>query len=322
MKYKGFDYLVKSADQLTGVVEGFSAVMGNVDRVKEIIIDGAMDETLAQLGGGVGLPMGWEHKSLFGATLGAEVIARNDLPKELLERAPDATSGLYTRGQTIMTKANRARLKTVGTKMGPRGLSIGYDEIVTKVIRIKGEAVTALEKIALGEWSIVKNPANFAAGVSGVKSLDGDPFMKMVTGSFEDIRGRVEKAIRLTGLYGDSVWVTDTFADHVIFQSWSAAASKYFSVEYSIEDDVVILGDPVEVDIVTEAREKGLFSDTGRFMVFLDRAFSGSERKEIPNVLALAGNEYVKNTTVIINDPIADMALRLSGHRLALANVI
>lgn len=175
-EYKAYPFALKDggAGLTTGRVEGFASVMGNVDDGGDVIHAGAFNRTIAE--NLARIKMGWQHSAPFGTTTDIYEVARADLPPQVLQRAPDATGGLYVAGQADMTAEDVDRLKRIASGSVDE-LSIGFLPVAAKTTFEQDKATGAITRhmreVKLFEWSPVWVAMNRAALITGLKSAGG-----------------------------------------------------------------------------------------------------------------------------------------------------
>ena len=93
MEHKSVPFSLKQgADALlSGLVEGYAAVFGNVDDGNDLIDPGAFTKTIGE--NGARIKMGWQHQGPFGVTTYIAEVGRDSLPPAVLQRAPGAAGG-------------------------------------------------------------------------------------------------------------------------------------------------------------------------------------------------------------------------------------
>ena len=135
-----------------GLFSGYGSVFGVIDSYKEIVAQGAFSESLQKRTPA----MLWQHRS--GEPIGVYSALRED------------QTGLYVEGKLALKTARGAEAYEL-LKMGAiSGLSIGFVTRDDSYDRVTG--IRTLKKVDLWEVSLVTFPANDAARVSGVKSID------------------------------------------------------------------------------------------------------------------------------------------------------
>lgn len=135
-----------------GLFSGYGSVFGVIDSYKEVVAPGAFSESLSQRTPA----LLWQHRS--GEPIGVYSALRED------------QTGLYVEGKLALKTARGAEAYEL-LKMGAiSGLSIGFVTREDSYDRVTD--VRTLKKVDLWEVSLVTFPANDAARVSGVKSID------------------------------------------------------------------------------------------------------------------------------------------------------
>lgn len=157
---------------LDGVIEGFPSIFGNRDSDRQIVEKGAFAKSIAD--GVSRIPVALDHTRGMAVTTHLEEVGRDDLPNVIKSEFPDATGGLFARGQVVLmgeglawVKAERERVR----KGAPSGMSF-----VADIIRSR-ERGAILSELALAEWGPqLRNAAvNRAARVTSVKGAEADP---------------------------------------------------------------------------------------------------------------------------------------------------
>jgi uncharacterized protein len=200
MEQKRFPFEAKQDKLLAGVVEGYAAVFGNVDDGNDVIDVGAFTKTIAENGGRI--KMGWQHEAPFGVTTYIAEVPREALPPSVLERAPDATGGLFVRGQADMTAEDADRLKRLASGSVDE-MSIGFETIKANFEQSGDQYVRRLKEVRLFEWSPVWIAMNQAARVTGIKAASeleqkADELDRFMTVVAELKEGRVLSAASKT----------------------------------------------------------------------------------------------------------------------------
>jgi HK97 family phage prohead protease len=166
-----------------GIIEGFAAIMGNVDHQGDRIHLGAFSKTLSEPPDGLPQLLGWQHNLdiPFGRTVSLKEVGRDELPAEILARAPDATGGLKFQAKIAMSSStNKERLALMKDETEVmKGSSIGFDTIKAEfsVDRSDGAQETHIREIRevrLWEVSVVALGANSAAAVTSAKDKEGN----------------------------------------------------------------------------------------------------------------------------------------------------
>ena len=139
-----------------GSFSGYGSVFGNVDYYGDVVEAGAFTKTLAAK-----MPaMLWQHDS-------AEPIG-------VWTKIAEDEKGLYMEGRLLTGKVSRASEAHELLKAGAvKGLSIGYMPKAWEWSKDdSGDSIRHLKEIDLWEVSLVTFPANEAAVVTSVKSLE------------------------------------------------------------------------------------------------------------------------------------------------------
>lgn len=139
-----------------GSFSGYGSVFGNVDYYGDVVEAGAFTKTLAAK-----MPaMLWQHDS-------AEPIG-------VWTKIAEDEKGLYMEGRLLTGKVSRASEAHELLKAGAvKGLSIGYMPKAWEWSKDdNGDSIRHLKEIDLWEVSLVTFPANEAAVVTSVKSLE------------------------------------------------------------------------------------------------------------------------------------------------------
>lgn len=135
-----------------GLFSGYGSVFGVIDSYKEVVAPGAFAESLSQRTPA----LLWQHRS--GEPIGVYSAIRED------------QTGLYVEGRLALKTTRGAEAYEL-LKMGAiSGMSIGFMTREDSYDRVTD--VRTLKKVDLWEVSLVTFPANDAARVSGVKSID------------------------------------------------------------------------------------------------------------------------------------------------------
>lgn len=141
-----------------GTFTGYGSVFGNVDAYKETVAPGAFAESLkAWAAAGRLPPILWQHQA--GEPIGAYDEMRED------------ARGLFVRGRLLVNDVQRAKEAHALLKAKAiSGLSIGFVAKAETFDRTTG--IRTLTRVDLYEVSLCTFPANPAATVSAVKSVD------------------------------------------------------------------------------------------------------------------------------------------------------
>ena len=158
----------------SGTFEGYGSIFGVKDTYDDVVAPGAFADSLAEHKAKNRLPaMLWQHRS-------AE-------PLGVYTSMAEDSLGLKVEGQIALSTVRGAEAHAL-MKMGAlSGLSIGYMTREDSFDRVTG--INTLKKVDLWEVSLVTFPANDAARVQGVKTIE----------IIEDLKS-AEKYLRDAGL--------------------------------------------------------------------------------------------------------------------------
>jgi len=160
----------KAVDLEEGTFGAYFAVTGNFDG-EDIIDKGAFKKTLAEGGHRVKLYHIHDWREPIGNPLELKEVPRSKLPKEVLERAPDATGGLYARCKISLTTRGQDDLILLRDGVLNEG-SIGYDTIKEAWDELEdGVQVRHIKELKLYDISLVPLAMNAAAVVTDVKEF-------------------------------------------------------------------------------------------------------------------------------------------------------
>jgi len=151
-----FPFQLKALSE-AGQFSGYGSVFGVKDTYDEVVAPGAFADSLAEQKANGRLPaMLWQHRSA--EPLGVYTAMSED------------SIGLKVEGQLALSTVRGAEAHVL-LKMGAlSGLSIGYRTREDSFDRVTG--VLTLKKVDLWEVSLVTFPANDAARVQGVKTIE------------------------------------------------------------------------------------------------------------------------------------------------------
>ncbi len=135
-----------------GTFSGYGSVFNVVDAYKEIVAPGAFAETLQSRQPA----LLWQHRS--GEPIGVYTSVKED------------AVGLHLEGRLALKTARGAEAYELLKMQAINGLSIGFVTREESYDRVTG--INTLKKVDLWEVSLVTFPANDAARVTDVKSLD------------------------------------------------------------------------------------------------------------------------------------------------------
>lgn len=140
-----------------GSFEGYGSVFGVVDSYKEIVAQGAFSESLQALKAQNRMPsLLWQHRS--GEPIGVYTEMRED------------AIGLHVKGRLALKTTRGAEAYELLKMQALSGLSIGFVTREDSYDKLSG--VRTLKRVDLWEVSLVTFPANDAARISGVKTIE------------------------------------------------------------------------------------------------------------------------------------------------------
>ncbi|MBX9717210.1 MAG: HK97 family phage prohead protease [Burkholderiaceae bacterium] len=140
-----------------GTFEGYGSVFGVVDSYQEVVAAGAFTESLSALKQQNRMPaLLWQHRS--GEPIGVYTEMRED------------SIGLHVKGKLALKTARGAEAHELLKMKALSGLSIGFMTREDSYDKLTG--VRTLKKLDLWEVSLVTFPANDAARVSAVKTIE------------------------------------------------------------------------------------------------------------------------------------------------------
>lgn len=149
--YLDIPFQIKAVSE-DGLFSGYGSVFGVVDSYKEVVAPGAFAESLA----GRMPSLLWQHRS--GEPIGVYTTVKED------------SVGLYVEGKLALKTARGSEAYELLKMRAISGLSIGFISREDSYDKVSG--IRTLKKLDLWEVSLVTFPANEAARVSGVKSID------------------------------------------------------------------------------------------------------------------------------------------------------
>ncbi|WP_062206779.1 HK97 family phage prohead protease [Aureimonas sp. AU12] len=160
---------LKFASEGVGEFEGYGAIFGNIDSHGDLIAPGAFAASLAQHKAKGTMPaMFVQH----GPALGGD-----SLPSGVWQEVEEDSRGLKVKGKiSALDTDHGRRLRGLMQDGAMRGLSIGYRVAPGGAAtgRKAGQPRRTLNTLDLVEISIVRDPSNIEAQVSGIKS-ESDP---------------------------------------------------------------------------------------------------------------------------------------------------
>lgn len=317
---KTIDFYGVGFDDVEGIVEGIAGVTGNVDDTGERVLTGAFTKSIADHRGNFSrVPMGIDHEVGVGLTQDMQEVGRSDLPREVQRQYPDATGGLYCKGQVVLSDTNITLLKRMNQRMSggkPVHMSFTYSTITSAKATEPG--VVDLAEVAVHEWGPAwrKRPANSAARLTSVKALGNtDVDAKGLAGSYEDLGESIMDAVRSAGLVpaGGYGYVVGAFPGYAVVNVAAAdQPSITLRIDWSEMSGQIVLGAVSEVEIeqvvvpaVAKAMEVGaLMEVVDRYAVGFKagRMFSQANLDELDAALKSLQKLWDRATTVRTED--------------------
>lgn len=166
-----FELEEKGVDDEERTIKGFFAVMGNYDG-RDVIDKGAFKKTLKERGHRVKVFWIHDFHEPIGKPVELKEVPRGKLPKELLERAPDATGGLYAVLKISETRRGDEALTLAKDGVLDEG-SIGYDTVKEEWLKDEEDEekqIRHIRELKLYDVSPVPIAMNPAAIITDVKS--------------------------------------------------------------------------------------------------------------------------------------------------------
>jgi uncharacterized protein len=177
LKTRDFAFEVKSIEE-DGTFSGYGSVFGVVDSYGEIVAPGAFLDSLAVHKTKGTMPaLLWQHRS--SEPLGVFTAMEED------------SIGLKVSGQIALKTQRGAEAYELLKMKAISGLSIGF--IPRDESRDKATGVVTLKRVDLWETSLVTFPANDAARVQGVKSIEEISDIRSLERHLRDVHGCSER---------------------------------------------------------------------------------------------------------------------------------
>lgn len=277
---------------------GYASTFGNEDQVGDVVETGAFTKSLTERGGK--LPYLWSHDPT--------------QPIGAIDKWSTDSKGLHT--EAVMARSRQAEDVVGWAEDGILGgQSIGYRTIK---FGYQGN-VRHLKEVALLEVSAVVFPANVAAEFTAIKAA-GFPVavVKALPGSYEYLTCLVQDAIRESGLFQANTWIVDTFADHVVVNTYDDDYQDRhtFEVDYSFgADGTIAFGAVREIEIYEMTMPKSMPSaaDFAKLLRDLRETKAGA-------VLSGRNKELVRAALAALSDlmaaaePADDSAKSVASH--------
>lgn len=148
-----------------GTFSGYGSVYSVIDDGGDLIAPGAFADSLARLKAqGHGVPMYMQH----GAALGAD-----PRPVGVWTKIEEDANGLRVEGKLVGLDTETGRYHYALVKEGAMsGLSIGYSGVKAEYGKKPGDPRRTIKSATLREISIVDQPMNAHARLTGLKSIE------------------------------------------------------------------------------------------------------------------------------------------------------
>ena len=179
IEHKHIQLEAKNFDEIKGVINGYGVTYGNKDRVNDIILQGALQESIEDWNAGVGVKYLFEHQDILELNSNIDKFESDNVGTPI-----QATVSEFAKQQMPMHfkrivdafKNNKAFL-SVGffikdayvIRGGQKFYIVKNSQIVGK--RLPNET-RYLEKIKVKEFSFTTNPANMEAKIFDLKSIN------------------------------------------------------------------------------------------------------------------------------------------------------
>jgi len=247
MERKSFPFELeeKGLDPEARTFKGYAAVTGILDDGGDIIDRGAFKKTLDEGGHRVKVFYIHDFGEPIGKPIKLEEVPRGRLPKNLIERWPDATGGLFVHAYISETTRGNDALTLMRDGVLDE-LSIGYNAVKEEVKEDgpEGEAVRHLKEIKLLDVSpvpLAMNPAAIVTDVKEAKVEETEDYIRVPvageSGKHEGHRIRTitisaEKGIKALYCGECETVVTYLFAKE---KDWTIATAKEWVKEHEKE---------------------------------------------------------------------------------------
>jgi HK97 family phage prohead protease len=170
MERKSFPFELeeKGLDPEARTFQGFAAVMGNIDEGGDMIERGAFKKTIEEMGERVKVYFIHDFMQPIGKVLEMKELPKSRLPITVLNRAPDATGGLWVKGYVSNTNLGNDALTLMRDTVLDE-LSIGFNAVREQWD--EAHEIRTLKEIKLMDISPVPLAMNPAAIVTDVKKM-------------------------------------------------------------------------------------------------------------------------------------------------------
>lgn len=176
IEHKTFPAEIVNIDEERGIVDAIVAVFGNTDDGRDVLHPGAFAKTISERFDRVRVLDAHNSRSVLnivGVPMAAREVSRAELPEKVLEKAPNATGGLWTQTRYLI---NTPEGRGVFERIKERAVteySFGYDAIVADPsMGEDGRPVRNLREVRLWEYSPVVWGMNPATATTSVKRAE------------------------------------------------------------------------------------------------------------------------------------------------------
>lgn len=260
IQHKNLPALVVDTDEKEGIVTEIVAVFGNIDDGGDIIHPGAFKKTIVENFHRVKVLD--QHKTdsvlrVIGKPLSLREISKNELPKELKDRYPDAVGGLEAKTQYLIDTPEGLGVFKRIDKGAVTERSFGYDIVQADVSKVvvegKTKVVTNLRELRLWEISPViwgMNPATMTVDVK-----EGNPeSAKEYTpeGPQQRLGDVLMGGVHWTLVRKASLWLEQGFLSTEEYLSINTLATQIVElIQTSTSEDVLMR--PLNTPLYTES---------------------------------------------------------------------
>jgi HK97 family phage prohead protease len=167
ISFEGFE--IKASDEEKGIIEGYAATFGNIDRHGDIIAPDSFK------GGRSKIPIFALHRS--DKAVGVGYVQEDEKGLKIkMKLAVDSDSDILRE----RAKEYHALVKEGIIEKMSVGMIIKEREWVERAIDGRKRPIRMIKKADLVEVSLVPIPANDKARITSVKDLEGEDFQRMV----------------------------------------------------------------------------------------------------------------------------------------------
>lgn len=157
VEYKTYE--VKSFDDVKGEIKGYGVTYGNVDRVNDVIVKGALQDSIDNFNSGAKISFLFEHLDEIELNTSITSIQDDEIGSLVEAKVSEEAKVRYPRQFKSMVESYKG---------GKGYLSVGYSPLEFYV----DKGVRYLTKISVKEFSFTSNPANYNAKVLSLKNMN------------------------------------------------------------------------------------------------------------------------------------------------------